>query len=261
MPTAKINGITINYEEYGDGFPLLIIPGITCDIGFFGDAPEKLSKHFRVVILDNRGVGLSDAPDCEYSIEMLADDAICLLDHLNIKKTHVLGSSMGGAIAQTLALKSGDYVEKLILSNTFPYFNEAASLAFEFFVGLFAKTKDYELLYRAMLPWCLSPEFLESNFEDVLKLCLENPNKQTEVGFRRQMEALVAFDLRGKLHRIKAKTHIIAAEKDIMCPLRESYALQEEIKGSTLSIIKGVGHSSRSEKPEKFVEEVEGFLL
>lgn len=120
MPKAKINDINIYYDVHGDGFPLVMV------MGFLGNADcwdprmmPVLSDKFKVITFDNRGAGRTDVSDKEFSIKLLAEDTVGLMDVLNVPKAHVLGTSMGGMIAQELALNYPGRVEKLILTATF----------------------------------------------------------------------------------------------------------------------------------------------
>jgi len=120
MSKAKINDINMYYDVQGDGFPLVMI------MGFLGNADlwdprmlPALADKFKVITFDNRGAGRTDVSDKEFSIRLLAEDTVGLMDVLNVPKAHVLGISMGGMIAQELALNYPERVEKLILSSTF----------------------------------------------------------------------------------------------------------------------------------------------
>ncbi|MEE8470206.1 MAG: alpha/beta hydrolase [Dehalococcoidia bacterium] len=118
MPTARIGDINVYYETYGEGQPLLLIAGLGADLtGWILQIPE-FSRKYRVIVFDSRGSGRTDAPDMPYSIEMLADDTAGLLDALGVEKAHILGLSMGGCIAQELALKYPQRVKGLILAAT-----------------------------------------------------------------------------------------------------------------------------------------------
>ncbi len=120
MSKAKINDISIYYDVQGDGFPLVMV------MGFLGNADcwdprmlPALSAKFKVITFDNRGAGRTDVSDKEFSIRLFAEDTVGLMDVLNVPKAHVLGESMGGMIAQELALNYPERVEKLILASTF----------------------------------------------------------------------------------------------------------------------------------------------
>lgn len=118
MPVAKVGDINLCYNARGDGQPLILIIGFaSAQTSFFGLA-RVLAKHYRVVTFDNRGVGGSDKPAGPYSISMMAGDTIGLMDYLRIEKAHIMGGSMGGMIAQEMAIDHPQRVDRLILFST-----------------------------------------------------------------------------------------------------------------------------------------------
>jgi 3-oxoadipate enol-lactonase len=122
MPTVKVNGINLHYEEHTTPTskdPLLMIMGLTFSLLDRGeDLPNELSKFYRVIVFDNRASGESDNPPGPFTIADMADDAAGLLSELKISSAHVFGISMGGMIAQELALNYPKLVQKLILGCT-----------------------------------------------------------------------------------------------------------------------------------------------
>ena len=119
---VESNGQKLYYEIHGEGEPLLLIMGLGGDAtGWMLQIPA-LSKHFKVVAFDNRDVGRSSLAKGSYSIADMAEDTAGLMDALGIKKAHILGGSMGGAIAQELVLRHPDKVRKLILACTMGQF-------------------------------------------------------------------------------------------------------------------------------------------
>jgi pimeloyl-ACP methyl ester carboxylesterase len=118
MPKAKIGEIQINYEEYGQGTPLMMILGLGQDIATWGFQISEFSNHFRLIVFDNRDSGKSSRCSELYSTETMARDCIGLLDYLGIDRAHILGTSMGGMIAQQVALMAPDRVINLILAST-----------------------------------------------------------------------------------------------------------------------------------------------
>ena len=119
MPKVKVNGINMHYEVHGDGFPIVMITGVSFCLKIWDNVLiDSLSKQFKVILFDNRGAGQTDIPEGEYTIKMMADDTTGLMDALNIERAHILGFSMGGMIAQEVALNYPQKVEKLILWGT-----------------------------------------------------------------------------------------------------------------------------------------------
>ena len=118
MSKAEIGKIQINYEEYGQGTPLVMILGLGQDLTTWGFQIPEFSRHFRVIVFVNRDAGKSSRFTGPYDTEAMADDVLGLLDHLEIDRAHVLGTSMGGMIAQQIALSAPERVISLILAST-----------------------------------------------------------------------------------------------------------------------------------------------
>jgi pimeloyl-ACP methyl ester carboxylesterase len=158
MPLIKAGDINMHYESHGRGFPLLLIAGIGYHSGCWFSVLPHLSQGFRVVVFDNRGVGRSDKTAEGYSIEMFADDTANLLRTLGIEKAHVLGRSMGGAIAQQMAIRHPDLVEKLVLVATLSETSPFGLLVLDVWqqVGLKA---GMDVLHKLLLMESLSPRF------------------------------------------------------------------------------------------------------
>ena len=115
MPIAEVNGININYAVAGRGEPLVMIAGFSAAQSLWKSQIPTFKKQFQVVIFDNRGVGKSDKPKGPYSPRMMSEDTIKLMDYLNIKKAHILGHSMGGLIAQEIAINYPERINEINL--------------------------------------------------------------------------------------------------------------------------------------------------
>ena len=118
MPTANIGDIDLYYEEHGSGEPLIMVLGLGQDIATWGFQVEELSKHLRLIVFDNRDSGKSSRCSENYTTESMAQDILGLMNHLRIEKTHLLGTSMGGMIAQHVALMAPERLKSLILAGT-----------------------------------------------------------------------------------------------------------------------------------------------
>ncbi len=119
MPIVKVNDINMYYEIHGEGEPLVNIQGWGVEITSAKfNAPQiigEFAKHYRVIAFDNRGVGRTDKPDVPYSIEMMAEDTIGLMNALGIERAHIVGGSLGGCVAQVIAAKYPERVNGLVL--------------------------------------------------------------------------------------------------------------------------------------------------
>ncbi len=218
MPKIRIRDISIYYQEAGEGDPLVLLMGWGGDHTAWALQVPAFSAEFRCVAPDNRGAGQTDQPDLPYTIRMLADDTVGLMDALEIRRAHVAGLSMGGMIAQEMAINYPDRV-------------------------------------RTLLPWILSPQTYAERPELVelmVQRLVENPHPASLTGLTRQAEACWAHDTRERLGRIQCPTLITVGAEDIFAPLRLSRVLQEGIPGAELLVIEEGGHGYLWEQAEVF---------
>jgi 3-oxoadipate enol-lactonase len=119
MPKASINGINMNYNIEGQGEPLIMIMGLGSTSAAWRFQRRFFRKYYKVITFDNRGAGKTDKPAGPYSMKLMANDTVALMDNLAIEKSHVMGVSMGGKIAQEVAINYPERVDKLVLANTY----------------------------------------------------------------------------------------------------------------------------------------------
>jgi len=254
MPTVRVNDVELYYQDVGDGEPLLLIMGFGGDITAWAFQIPDFAARYRVIAFDNRGVGQSDAPDHPYTTRMMAGDALGLMDALGVDRAHVLGVSMGGMIAQELALARPDRVSSLHLACTFAHpdrYMLALNAAWrEMRLGL-----GREWTLRTLGLWLFSPttyaerpEFIEA----LLQNSLENPYPQSLAGFLRQGEAVAAHDALDRLPAIRCPTLVTVAEDDILVPPRFAREIVAQIPGAELKLVPGAGHAYFLERPDVF---------
>lgn len=262
MPKAGLDDISLYYEVHGKGEPLLLIAGLGADSAAWTRVVRKFAERFKVITFDNRGSGRSDIPDKKYSIREMAEDAAKLLDHLRVEKTHVIGHSMGGYIAQEFAICYPKRVDTLILEATAPISSGRNNMLFSGFLRLMERKNDVETLIRQWSPWLFSPRAFErgSFVETFIKNVVKYPYPQTKTGFRRQLGAIASFDTRKRIKNIKARTLVMAGRDDILITSEESRVLSERIPGSLFAVINDAGHDIHVESPAAFISEVAGFL-
>ncbi len=118
MPKVTIGDIQIYYEDYGQGPPLIMTLGLGQDITTWNFQISELSKHLKLIVFDNRDSGKSSRSSQNYTTQIMAQDILGLMDHLEIDRTHLLGTSLGGMIAQQVALMAPERVNSLILAST-----------------------------------------------------------------------------------------------------------------------------------------------
>jgi pimeloyl-ACP methyl ester carboxylesterase len=249
MPTAD----GLYYEETGDGEPLLMVMGLASDhFGWMLQVPE-FSKHYRVITFDNRDVGQSKQAEGPYEIADMARDALALADHLELDTFHLLGMSMGGAIAQEIALLAPDRLRTLTLVVTFAgggnWAAERARLWSEIrgLIGHEAHL-DWLLLFGMSEDFYASPERVEYSKQ----LMRANPYPQAVEAFQRQVQASSRHEARGRLGAIAVPTHVIGAEHDTLVPVWKSKEIADLIPGADYTVVPGAPHAVNMERPEEF---------
>jgi pimeloyl-ACP methyl ester carboxylesterase len=238
MPTVKVNGIDVYYEIHGKGEPLIIIQWAGVEITSISRLITEFAKNYKVTALDNRGVGRTDMPDMPYSIEMMAEDTIGLMDEMGIKSAHFIGISMGSRIAQVIGVKYPERVKSLIL-------NVAAARYPDPLKSITDTSLEDPYLREKMLQ--------ESGIMFMQKY---SPNPES---FLRQIKAMSDFDGRKQLSQIKASTLIVNGTKDHFVPMGLTEELASGIKGSKLILIEG-NHFFAAIEPELLIGPALEFL-
>jgi pimeloyl-ACP methyl ester carboxylesterase len=244
MPKIRVRHISIYYQEAGEGDPLVLLMGWGGDHTAWALQVPAFSAEFRCVTPDNRGAGQTDQPDLPYTIRMLADDIVGLMDALGIRRAHVAGLSMGGMIAQEMAIDHPDRVRTLQLHATMARVDPFVRAIAESLLRARAAFGREEFV-RTLLPWILSPQTYAERPELVelmVQRLVENPHPASLAGLTRQAEASWAHDTRERLGWIQCPTLITVGAEDIFVPLRLSRVLQEGIPGAELLVIEGGGH-------------------
>ncbi|MEX2080499.1 MAG: alpha/beta fold hydrolase, partial [Dehalococcoidia bacterium] len=218
--------------------------------------------HLRVIKLDNRGAGRSSAPDRPYTIRQMADDTVALMEHMGVAKANILGFSMGGYIAQELALAHPGKVEKLILLGTAPDIDGYGRAVVNAWVSARRSNLSREAIARLTAAWLYSPELLndEARYEGAIANTLANPYAQQDHAFLRQARAVLSWEGTGeRLNSIKAPTLVLCGKDDNLVPPRNSERLAGLIPGAELRILAG-GHVGAIENPAEYNSAILGFL-
>lgn len=262
MPTIKVNDINTYYEIHGEGEPLFLISGLASDLRALEFVVPLLVQKFKVIMFDNRGAGRTDVTEAPYTTSMLADDAVALMDALKISKAHVLGHSMGGAIAQHLALKHPEKIKKLILSSTFAKQPARTKWSVATLVNLLKEKVSLPLIVQINLPWLYGNTFMSDAKKTafVLDKIINNPYPITALGFENQANACFTHDLDLELSQITAPTLVISGSEDIVAPPEESEKLASKIKNAKQVVLPQVGHIPHIENPLLYVTEILKFL-
>jgi pimeloyl-ACP methyl ester carboxylesterase len=267
MPKITANGIELYYEIHGAGNPLVLIAGIGYSLWQWHKMIPYLAEQFQVITFDNRGVGQSDKPAGPYTAQMLATDTVCLLDELGIEKAIVMGHSMGGFIAQAMALDYPQKVEKLILAATnfggprhVPVTEEAMKVLTD--VSSDPLTRFKNGLAVSTAPWWAekNPEMIQQWVQWRLANPIEPTAYQSQlaIGLGLLPEA-AAFE--NRLHQIKAPTLILFGAHDKVVPPANAALLAAKIPNSKVVIFPDAGHFFPIEIPEAASQAVIEFAI
>jgi 3-oxoadipate enol-lactonase len=259
MPRIKINGISLNYELNGSGPAVVFINGLTMDVNGWYLQVQPFSERYTVLRYDCRGQGQSDKPDAEYSQEMHADDLRSLIDKIGIQKTHVVGISNGGMIAQHFTLKYPEKVGALVLVDTCSYIDTLLEMIIKVWIKA-TEIGGSEFRYDVALPLLFAESFIKKNLELILSMKEISVKNNPPRPIINLAKGCLKHNVDNRIGEIKSPTLIIVGEEDILIPIKYSKILNEKIKGSRLVIIKDCGHVPILEKPEEFNEIVLSFL-
>lgn len=261
MPNAIVKNTNIYYELHGTGEPLVFIAGFSCDHTFWTALLDNLSRHFQVVIFDNRAIGRTKDNGQSFTLETMAEDTVMLIQHLGLERPHIVGQSMGGMIAQYISSKYPHMLNKQIILNSTTKINTASLLVIEGFIKLFKDNVSLEHIIDISLPWFYSSQFLSNpkNIATLKTIFMNNPYPQSLIDFERQYNAIKLANTKPFLNEIKSPTHVVVAENDFITLPSESFEIKQNIPGTTISVIPG-GHSSPVEQPQHVSNEILKFL-
>ncbi|MGH7389573.1 MAG: alpha/beta fold hydrolase [Candidatus Rokuibacteriota bacterium] len=254
MPKVRVGDIEMYYVEAGSGEPLVLIMGFGGDHLAWGFQFRALAEQFRVIAFDNRGVGQSDTPDVPYTIAMMADDTAGLMTALAIDRADVVGVSMGGMIAQELALRHPRRVRSLHLGCTLARSDSYMRALIEAWREV-RRNLGREASLRAFGPWLFAPVTYQERPELIEMLyqnALANPYPQSLTGFLRQGDAIAAHDTLERLETVACPTLVSVAEDDILVPPRFSTEIAAAIPGARLEVVPRAGHVYFWERPDAF---------
>jgi 3-oxoadipate enol-lactonase len=248
MPLVELLGATLHYESRGDGPPVLLICGIPAIVSDWEPVAAGLAgAGYRVIAYDNRGGGGSSVPPGPYTTAQLADDADALLLQLEIDRAHVFGMSLGGMIAQELAINHPDRVDRLILGCTHAGVAHAAPMPPETGRAFALQTDDWGERMAALAPKAFAPDAepdLVAGF-----IAKKSKDAQDPVGYDAQVQAALTHDAADRLHEIAAPTLVMTGDHDQVIPGESSDLLAERIPDARLEVIHGTGHLFFIERP------------
>lgn len=260
MPIAEVNGQRLYYEVHGEGEPLLAVMGLGGDHTAWVLQIPEWSKAHRLVVFDNRDVGQSSQAGGPYEVRDMAADAIGLADELGLDSFHLVGMSLGGAIAQELALAAPERVRTLTLAVTYGAtggYGQQRSRVLGTLVRRMSREEFTELVMMLVYSERLfdHPEFVEA----ARRAMLDNPHPQPVEAWIRQLEASSRHRALDRVGSLSMPVHVIGARRDIMVPPFRSEDLAAAIPGSRHTLI-DAGHLVNVEAAPEFNAAVLGFI-
>jgi pimeloyl-ACP methyl ester carboxylesterase len=259
---ARIGDLDIAYYVRGRGFPVLMIQGLGGRAADWGSVPAALAADFEVITVDNRGTGRSAKPDEPYTLEQMADEAVGVLDVLGHAQAHVVGLSMGGMIAQLVALRHPQRVARLVLIATTPGGPHTAAPSAAAMAALTLDlTQPPAEIIRASIQAIAAPGFADAHPEVVqqaLDTALAAPTPPHV--FLRQMQAIMASDRYDRLAEISVPTLVIHGDVDPLVPHANGETLAGRIPGARLRTIRNCGHLVMLEQPAELSAALRAFL-
>lgn len=260
MPRVEINGVFLSCEIQGRGPAVALLPGFSAAGTSFDRIPALLADDFTVIAVDNRGAGRSDAPRGPYDIRAMAEETAAALRLLGHRRAVVVGHSMGGFIALTLALERPDLTAGAVLVSTAPFGrgDEVAGSA-RARAALAHTGGSAEEIVRGIVDAGIGGRLrcdAPSEVERFFALLLERPGRGR--GVAGQRAAVEAFDMRDRLGDVGCPCAVVHGEEDELVPMAWAKMLAAGIPDARLVRLPGVGHFPQVEAPEDLAEEIRG---
>ena len=255
MPTAHVNGISINYQIDGADTAketIVLINGLADDLTSWGfQVPALVEAGYRVVSFDNRGIGKSDRPAGPYSSKQLAADAKALVDQLGISGFHLMGVSMGGMISEEYAIAYPGDLKSVTLACTYGKADAFCQTMFAMWADL-ARQVSVPFVMRDVALWAFTGPFFEERAADAAEFAAAMAGLDQSVEtYLAQLSVIQTHDATDRIGQLKVPTLVLAGEEDILIPVRLSRQLQAAIPGARWKTVPG-GHACLWESPDPF---------
>ncbi|NGZ96438.1 MAG: alpha/beta hydrolase [Nitrospira sp. WS110] len=258
---ARINNISLAFNDQGTGAPLVFLHAFPLNRCMWVEQEQALSSQFRVLTIDLRGHGESDAPLWRYTLDQAADDVIGLLDHLSIRQAVFVGLSMGGYILFALHRRYADRVRGLVLANTRAQADTVEGKEGRFQMAQTAYKNGPSAIADIMIPKLLSSATIQAKPELVGRVRAMIEGNQIS-GIAGDLMAMAERpDSVSLLGQITCPTQIIVGELDLPTPPSDAKLMADRISGAHLTIIPGAAHLSNLERPDQFNETIRSFGL
>ncbi len=262
MPRVRIGDLELFHDLDGAGEPVLLLMGLGGEHHGWDLQRAELARQHRLVLLDNRDAGASDEARGPYGLAEMAGDALGVMDHLGIERFHVVGASMGGAIAQHLALAAPTRIATLVLASTWGRTDAFLGAVLRSWRLMVERLGPDEFL-AAQAPWVFTHRFLEAPSAEVQALQArfrEHGLLRSVAAYQRQVDACLGHDLLGLLPLLQTPTLVLVGEDDILTPPRYGRAVAAALGRAEVMLLAATGHACFLETAKSFTQRVLHFL-
>lgn len=260
MAVASLPDLDVFYELQGEGAPVVLVSGLAGVASYWEPNVSALASGNRVLRYDHRGTGRTTRTESRYSIELLAEDLVALLDHLGIERASIVGHSTGGAIGQVLAARYPERVDRLVLYATWATLCPQMRMCMEFRQTLLMSDGP-PAFHRSSPIFLYPPRYVCETWPTIERELDRNIRNSTSQSIiRSRIEAVVGFDGTPYLGAIEAPTLVLVAEDDILTPPVASEELAASIRNARLTKLAYGGHAVSYCEPDAFNAAVSAFL-
>ena len=250
MAWAELTDCRAYYEVIGEGEPLLLIPGLGATCRLWDPIVPELARHFTLIMLDNRGMGLSKAKKKPRTLADYSSDYAELLDFLNVDETHVLGLSLGGIAAQRLAVDHPQKIKRLVLMSCADRFSPYL-LRITALLGHSLRWFPRMLFLQTMELLATAPLYLDEHVDEIDKMMKEKCSDPVpKSAMATQLRCLLRSEMEPADYNITSPTLVVAGQYDALIPSCYAKIMADKIPGSHFVLLKGAGHNPLTEMPD-----------
>ncbi|HEY3987728.1 MAG TPA: alpha/beta hydrolase [Acidobacteriaceae bacterium] len=261
MPTYVHDGLTLWYEETGAGAPVIFLAGTMSDHSTWDIVVPQL-KGLRSIAPDNRDIGNSSFARRDYTVRDMAGDVLALMGHLGLERASIVGHSLGGKIAQEMALLAPARVDKLVLVCSSAQHDVQSRSLMELWISLREEVADDLVFAEVICLGAMGPcQLAQVSLSDAAELWMAKSSLQPGSAFIRNVEASLANDTLARLGDIQAPALVIYSDCDRIFTPKHGEQLVAGIPGAQGILLEGCGHAPMAERPAEFARLLQQFLL